>query len=488
MSFVLSEKLESVTRREDSIYLFVYDICRSSSLKHLQKEITSIGFEEATQSTYDSEANLPNVFIVGNKVDLEYWRQVRAELDNRTKSELGESTLAAKFIEISTFSGANVDKLAAGLLKRVFMDIVPFNQRGNLQAVARPLADSTIRTELLRTILKSCEMDKQSMKMNFSNKNSECVRYSATRIQRWTGEIDRPMSPSCPRGIELMELVSGGLEHARVGLRYLKDIYRTAFYDPPLLELRKSIKVLKDSIDLFSHSLHALQGVLSASSSYSSPPPVSPPPVSPPLVSPPSVSPPPVSPPPVSPPPSLGIVRRDDAIAGTEEMKSPSSDSFEMVLASIRDLNRFSTTTATNAATTSVAAATTSTTHPTTLGLGFTGGANVEGIDVHSLLNFVEGVVTQLASITEECSQFASLLPPSPSIRSMHQVSQHTDHQTKNISLKIECFGPKNVNFSLLFYLILNLIHFNSCQFNSFISVNSTFSGTECFLRGGGST
>lgn len=108
---------ENNNKNTSHILLFLYDITNQESFEEAVKQLKSPQLSIPTSS----RSSLTNKFrkiLVGNKIDLEYWRKVSV------KSGLKEATqINCEFCEISSFTGMHVDYVMDVILKEMFVGL-----------------------------------------------------------------------------------------------------------------------------------------------------------------------------------------------------------------------------------------------------------------------------------------------------------------------------------------------------------------------------
>ena len=95
---------------EHAVLLYVYDVCDEKSL-------------EGAIARQKRGSSFPSTYLVGNKMDLEYWRQVPV-----AKGEAMARAMKAKFCEVSALSGQHIDHLLDVVLCKVFPSV--FQEEG----------------------------------------------------------------------------------------------------------------------------------------------------------------------------------------------------------------------------------------------------------------------------------------------------------------------------------------------------------------------
>jgi hypothetical protein len=97
-----------IPKDNPTVYFLIYDICDIGSYDFAIKTLRKLTF-----------TSLPEMFkpcLVGNKIDLEYWRRVSLkDADNIATNELHYN-----FIEVSAFTGMNVCYMADMIMRQVF--------------------------------------------------------------------------------------------------------------------------------------------------------------------------------------------------------------------------------------------------------------------------------------------------------------------------------------------------------------------------------
>lgn len=224
-------KLEFVTSEhapdaydQDCIYFLVYDVSQLATLNPflgLNRHL----FRVSQNNNSNCNSRRPNVFLVGNKRDFEYWRQVPA--DGLTSMGLlsdGDfvdirygSTVSVKCVEISAYSGENFSNLAAVILRNIFINIAPVHQKGSCKGSGESFYDPSIRSQLLRVLHESCSMSESMWVLKIANKNSSCVRLASNNLTRWLSNYANFEE------VNFEELCKTGIEHARMALHLLQD-------------------------------------------------------------------------------------------------------------------------------------------------------------------------------------------------------------------------------------------------------------------------
>lgn len=96
----------------NDVVLYIYDVCSQSSLEGAVAKAEAKG---SKRRVANSSVTNVDTFLIGNKMDMEYWRQVPV-----FKGEEAAKTLKVKFCEISALTGQHIDLLLDVLLRRVF--------------------------------------------------------------------------------------------------------------------------------------------------------------------------------------------------------------------------------------------------------------------------------------------------------------------------------------------------------------------------------
>jgi hypothetical protein len=101
-----------VSTLEEIVVLSVYDIC-------VPKSLTTAVSEFSRNVKMGSGSNITNI-LVGNRIDLEYWRRISVEEGARAAMDSGPSVL---YVEVSALTGMHVDRLVDIVLRRMLPNL-----------------------------------------------------------------------------------------------------------------------------------------------------------------------------------------------------------------------------------------------------------------------------------------------------------------------------------------------------------------------------
>jgi hypothetical protein len=131
------------TTREEVVVLVVYDICSPSSLTAALGE-----FDRGVKLGSASNTNI----LVGNRIDLEYWRRVSVEEGAKVAID---SNPRLQYMEVSALTGMHVDLLADIVLRRVLLNL-------NLASTITLLGEILTLKQHLNLLASTFDIDRDS--------------------------------------------------------------------------------------------------------------------------------------------------------------------------------------------------------------------------------------------------------------------------------------------------------------------------------------